>query len=103
MESISWEAFEYILRLKNPSGETMHTSRRKTGFIGFLVAIKSIQLIFNELDTTVENNHIHSLVTNIGKIYSKIRLYHLGKEKTQNQCGQIVRKKLNELVLFKHQ
>ena len=54
-------------------------------------------------DTTVENNHIHNLIKHIVKIYCKIRLYHLGKQATQNECGIIIRKKLNKLVLFNHQ
>ena len=29
------EAYKYILGLKNPTGENMHKTRRKTGFIGF--------------------------------------------------------------------
>ena len=44
------EAREYINGLKNASGDLMYTtSRRKTGFVGFLVAIDSIKSIFFEL------------------------------------------------------
>ena len=42
---------EYIKGIKDPSGKLITTSRRKTGFIGFLVAIKSIQALYNELVT----------------------------------------------------
>ena len=45
MESI----YTYISGLKEPSGTLMTTSRRKTGFIGFLTAIKSTKEIFREL------------------------------------------------------
>jgi hypothetical protein len=43
------EAYQYILGLKNPAGQAMHTTRRKIGFIGFLVAIKSTKDIFHTL------------------------------------------------------
>ena len=42
------EAFEYILGLKDASGTAMHASRRKTGFLGFLIAIKSTKAIFQD-------------------------------------------------------
>ena len=43
------EAYEYILGLKNPSGGKMCTTKPKTGFIGFLVAIKSKKKIFHDM------------------------------------------------------
>ena len=43
------DAFDYILHLKNPQGQPMYTTRRKTGFVGFLVAIKSTKGIFHDL------------------------------------------------------
>jgi hypothetical protein len=68
----------------------------------------STSLTFKELhyhmfDTPVEDNHIHNLVKCIVICYCKVRLYHLGKEATQDACGNIIRKKLNKLVLFNHQ
>lgn len=42
-------AFNYIINLKDSQGKSMHTTRRKTGFVGFLVAITSVKGIFNEL------------------------------------------------------
>ena len=42
-------AFEYILGLKDASGQKMYTTRRKTGFVGFLVAIKSTKGLFHDL------------------------------------------------------
>ncbi|CAB4023676.1 Hypothetical predicted protein [Paramuricea clavata] len=36
-------AYNYILGLKSADGQLMHTTRRKTGFIGFLAAVKSIK------------------------------------------------------------
>ncbi len=43
------KANEYILGLKNVSGQKMYLTRRKTGFVGFLVAIKSTKEIFHDL------------------------------------------------------
>ena len=43
------EAREYIIGLKSTLGNPLYTSRRKTGFVGFLVAIDSIQSIFSDL------------------------------------------------------
>mgnify|MGYP002803822934 CR=1 FL=1 len=43
------EAFKYILALKNPTNAPMHTTRRKTGFVGFLLAIKSTKGIFSQI------------------------------------------------------
>lgn len=43
------DAFEYILHLKDSNGQPMYTTRRKTGFVGFLVAIESTKGIFHDL------------------------------------------------------
>ena len=43
------EAFNYIKGLKNATGVSMHKTKRKTGFVGFLVAIESVKLPFKEL------------------------------------------------------
>jgi hypothetical protein len=40
------QAREYIIGLKNASGDLMYTTHRKTGFAGFFVAIDSIKSIF---------------------------------------------------------
>ena len=50
----SWKSFldkarEYIIGLENTLCKPMYKSHRKTGFIGFLVAIDSIQSIFSDL------------------------------------------------------
>ena len=58
---------------------------------------------YQMFDTPVEDNHIHNLVKCIVRCYCKVRLYHLGKEATPDACGNIIRKKLNKLVLFNHQ
>ena len=68
----------------------------------------NISKVFKELhshmfDTPVNDNHIISLIKKISKCYSKVRLYHLGKEATAKLHGKKVRKTLNKLVLFNHQ
>eukprot|EP00794_Sanderia_malayensis_P009521 gene9521-10508_t len=50
----SWDSFlslayDYILGIKDLSGQEIHTSRKKTGFIGFLAGIKSTRAIFHDL------------------------------------------------------
>ena len=42
------DAYEYILGLKNSAKEEICKTKRKTGFIGFLVAIKSFKGIFHD-------------------------------------------------------
>ena len=39
----------YIKGIQDPSGKLITTSFRKSGFIGFFLAIKSIQALYNEL------------------------------------------------------
>ena len=48
-------AYNYILGLKSADGQLMHTTRRKTGFIGFLAAVKSIKGLFHELVERAES------------------------------------------------
>ena len=43
------EAYEYIKNLKDPAGIYMHTTQRKTGFIGFMAAISSAKGLFYDL------------------------------------------------------
>ena len=43
------EAYMYISGLKEPSGTPMTSSQHKTGFTGFLTAIKSTKGLFYEL------------------------------------------------------
>ncbi|CAL4127774.1 unnamed protein product, partial [Meganyctiphanes norvegica] len=47
--SVFDEAYTYIQSLKDAEGQLMYKTRRKTGFIGFLVAIKSFRGIFHDL------------------------------------------------------
>ena len=43
------DAYVYISGLKNPHGHPMCNTKRKTGFIGFMVAIVSIKALFKDL------------------------------------------------------
>ena len=54
-------------------------------------------------ESAVDENHVFGLIKIIAKCYCKIRLYHLGKETTENMLGKKIRKKLSKLVLFNHQ
>ena len=61
------------------------------------------ELHHHQFDTAIEDNHIHSLVRMVSSCYCKIRLFHLGKEKTEAVTGERVRKQMSKLILFKHQ
>lgn len=54
-------------------------------------------------DSTVMDNHVFQLIKVVSKCYSKIRLYHLGKETSEKIVGEKIRKKLSKLVLFNNQ
>ena len=50
----SWDpfldkAYNYIEGLKDALQNPMHTTKRKTGFVGFLLAIKSVKGLFHDL------------------------------------------------------
>ena len=73
-----------------------------------VLAASNLSTIFKDLEShmlesAVGDNHVFSLIKIIAKCYCKVRLYHLGKEATINITGVNIRKKLNKLVLFKHQ
>ena len=68
----------------------------------------SIPSLFKELDhhlfnSPVRDNHVVQLIKSIIKSYSKVKFYHLGKKANDNVSGEKIRKKLNKLILFKHQ
>ena len=54
-------------------------------------------------DTSVEDNHVHTLVKTVAECFARVRLHHLGKCETEKAVGTNVRKKLTKLILFKHQ
>ena len=76
--------------------------------VSVLGALK-VSSLFTELDdhmydSAVDDSHVYGLIKSIVKCYCKVRLYHLGKEATQDFCGKNIRKKLSsKLVLFNHQ
>ena len=43
------EAYAYIIKLKNSSGTLLTMSKQKTGFLGFMIAIKSVKALYCEL------------------------------------------------------
>jgi hypothetical protein len=50
----TWDAFltdvyDYIIKLKNTSGVQMCKTKHKTGFLGFLIGIRSIKQMFHDL------------------------------------------------------
>jgi len=51
-------ASSYIKNLKDNQGKSIVSSRRKTGFIGFLAAIESVKCIFADLVTTGRMKYI---------------------------------------------
>jgi len=57
----------------------------------------------HQFDTTVDDNHVHCLIKLASSCYTKIRLFHLGKEKTSSITGPKVRKRMSKLILFNHQ
>ena len=48
-EAFFEEAYAYIMALRDTNGNLMYNTRKKTGFIGFLVAIESMKHIFFDL------------------------------------------------------
>ena len=56
------DAYSYIYNLKNSNNVNMCETKRKTGFIGFLVAIKSFKGIFHDL-VEVEDAPLKYLLT----------------------------------------
>lgn len=64
--------------------------------------------IFSELhnhmfETSVEDNHVHTLVKMAASMYCKIRLHHLARRETEKVTGALVRRRMNKLILFHHQ
>ena len=59
--------------------------------------------VMHMFDTSVEDNHVHTLVKTVAECFARVRLHHLGKCETEKAVGTNVRKKLTKLILFKHQ
>ena len=54
-------------------------------------------------DTSVDDNHVHTLETTTAECFVKIRLHHLERCATEMAVGTHVRKQLSKLILFKRQ
>ena len=68
----------------------------------------NLSVVFRDLrshmmDNSVNDNHVYGLIKSITKMYSKVRMYHLGREQTQKISGEKIRKKYVKLIHFKNQ
>ena len=61
-------AMQYVKGLTDPSGTPMHRTKRKTGFLGFLCAIKSVECLF------------HVLVSNLSTSMKYLLTYKLSQD-----------------------
>ena len=57
----------------------------------------------HQFHTTVDDNHVHSLVKLVSSCYCKIKLFHMGKQMTASVTGPKMRKQMSKLILFNHQ
>ena len=94
--------------LTKTGGKLPHCKGIPDAIASSVLAGINLSEVFRELDnhmmdTSVFENHVFGLIKIIAKCYCKVRLYHLGKEATDKISSEKVRKKLNKLVLFKHQ
>ena len=48
------EASSYIKGLKNEEGNLMYKTKRKTGFVGFILAIESVKMLFKDLVGSID-------------------------------------------------
>ena len=66
---------------------------------------KNIFLDLNDhmLESTVQSNHVYTLMKCITQCFIKIRMHALARSYTEKITGKKVRKQLSKLVLFKHQ
>ena len=106
---VSEETEKCFERMLTATGRSLPHSKgiADTITVSILGAL-NLTTMFRELDnhmfeSAVDENHVFGLIKIIAKCYCKIRLYHLGKETTENLSGKKIRKKLSKLVLFNHQ
>ncbi|KAL3236757.1 hypothetical protein MRX96_022174 [Rhipicephalus microplus] len=110
------EARRYIMSLEDPAGHPVLESPKKTGFLGFIVCMQSIEHIFDRLvvhrtlslnehilDGDALDNHIYNFCKNVVKLYIKIRIHHMIKDKNRKMTADKVRSVLTKLVLLKNQ
>ena len=98
----------YFQRLLKSTGGNLPQQGGLCDIISTSVMVDTHNIVFSELeehmlDSSVEDNHIQTLVKLVSKCYSKIRFHHLAKEFTEKLTGTKIRKDLSKLILFKHQ
>ena len=64
--------------------------------------------VFNDIqshmfDSDINDNHIYQLIKRISKKYSRMRMFHLGKEFKTRHLGKNIRNTLSRLIVNKHQ
>lgn len=57
----------------------------------------------HELDTSLEENHVFSLIKTISRTCVKVLFHHYAKLQTTAEIGIKIRKQLSKLILFKYQ
>ena len=67
------------------------------------LSVVFVDLKDHMFDDSVSNNHIFQLVKLISKTYSRVILFHLGKEFSSEITGEKIRKKYGKLIHFKNQ
>ena len=89
--------FKYVKKQRNASNACWQLEKHGKGItdaiaVAVLGSCNNATLFVEShkhmLHTTVENNHIQNLIKRNLKIYCKIRLYHLGKQARQYECGK---------------
>ena len=61
------------------------------------------ELTSHMMELSIGDNHVFQLIKSVSKSYSKIKLYHIGKEYSDRVTGELVRKKFSKLIHFKNQ
>ena len=98
----------FMRMLKASGGNLPHSKGVPDAIATSVLEAVNLRKVFIDLhehmyDTTVEENHVFLLIKVITKCYCTVRLSHLAKEATVDNCGDKIRKKFNKLVLFNHQ
>ena len=90
--------FKYVKKQRNASNARWQLEKHGKGITDAIAVavlgscntatlfVESLSICYRQL--TVENNHIQNLIKRNLKIYCKIRLYHLGKQARQYECGK---------------
>lgn len=99
------KCFRRISTVKPPTGDGFSQLLVNTATQNLMTQTVPIfpALSEHQFDTEPTDNHIVLLVKRIAREYTKIRLYHWGKQYTSSITGPKVRKQLSKLILFKNQ